>query len=198
MKVALFYNKENVGDVLIMKSNDEVATSFKKFNDLVAIYKNDELIGYNLFNISSKFNNLKNGINYHPSFELINYLNLLIKENNLEEIEIIEPNFRVGLVKECIDIEGTHLHLCKVDIKDEVLQIVCGAKNVKEGVLVVVAMIGTVMNDGSMINKGQLKGYDSYGMLCSKRELNIPTEEVRGLYLLDESEYKVGDKFKVN
>ena len=34
MKVALFYNKENVGDVLIMKSNDEVATSFKKFNDL--------------------------------------------------------------------------------------------------------------------------------------------------------------------
>ena len=37
MKVALFYNKENVGDVLIMKSNDEIATSFKKFNDLVAI-----------------------------------------------------------------------------------------------------------------------------------------------------------------
>ena len=29
MKVALFYNKENVGDVLIMKSNDEIATSFK-------------------------------------------------------------------------------------------------------------------------------------------------------------------------
>ena len=103
MKVALFYNKENVGDVLIMKSNDEVATSFKKFNDLVAIYKNDKLIGYNLFNISNKFNDLKNGINYHPSIELVNYINSLIKENNLEEIEIIEPNFRVGLVEECID-----------------------------------------------------------------------------------------------
>ena len=198
MKVALFYNKENVGDVLIMKSNDEVATSFKKFNDLVAIYKNDKLIGYNLFNISSIFNDLKNGINYHPSIELVNYINSLIKENNLEEIEIIEPNFKVGLVEECIDIEGTHLHLCKVNVKDEVLQIVCGAKNVEKGKLVVVAMIGTIMNDGSFINKGELKGYESFGMLCSKRELNIPTEEVRGLYLLDPNEYNVGDLFMVN
>ena len=107
-------------------------------------------------------------------------------------------NLVVGEVIECEDIEGTHLHLCKVDIKDEVLQIVCGAKNVEKGKLVVVAMIGTIMNDGSFINKGQLKGYDSYGMLCSKRELNIPTEEVRGLYLLDPNEYNVGDLFKVN
>lgn len=198
MKVALFYNKENVGDVLIMKSNDDIATSFKKYGDLVAIYKDDNLIGYNYFNISNKYSNLKNGINYHPEKELIELINLELKNNNLEEIEIIEPNFRVGLVKECEDIEGTHLHLCKVDIKDEELQIVCGAKNVKEGALVVVAMVGTIMNDGSFINKGQLKGYDSYGMLCSKRELNIPTEEVRGLLLLDSNEYKIGDKFFVN
>ena len=198
MKVALFYNKENVGDVLIMKSNDDIATSFKNYGDLVAIYKDDNLIGYNYFNISNKYSNLKNGINYHPEKELIELINLELKNNNLEEIEIIEPNFRVGLVKECEDIEGTHLHLCKVDIKDEELQIVCGAKNVKEGALVVVAMVGTIMNDGSFINKGQLKGYDSYGMLCSKRELNIPTEEVRGLLLLDSNEYKIGDKFFVN
>ena len=42
MKVALFYNKENIGDVLIMKSNDEIGTSIKKIDDLVVIYKNDE------------------------------------------------------------------------------------------------------------------------------------------------------------
>ena len=194
MKVALFYNSNNVGDVLIMKSNDLIPTSFKKFDDLVAIYHNEELIGYNFFNISKYNEVLKEGINYNPSISLVNLINNKIKENNLEEIEIIEPNFRVGLVKECEDIEGTHLHLCKVDIKDEVLQIVCGAKNVEEGKLVVVAMIGTIMNDGSFINKGQLKGYDSYGMLCSKRELNIPTEEVRGLYLLDDS-YEIGQDF---
>jgi tRNA-binding protein len=198
MKVALFYNKENIGDVLIMKSNDEIGTSIKKIDDLVVIYKNDEIIGYNYFNISHYFNDLKLGINYHPSNELISFINNKIKENNLEEIEIIEPNFRVGLVEECIDIEGTHLHLCKVNVKEEVLQIVCGAKNVEKGKLVVVAMIGTIMNDGSFINKGELKGYESYGMLCSKRELNIPTEEVRGLYLLNEEEYKIGDLFNVN
>ena len=197
MKIALFYNKENVGDVLILKSNDEIPTTYKRFNDLVAIYNSDKLIGYNYFDASSLGFDLKNGINYHPSKELINKINLIIKENNLEEIEVIEPNFKVGLVKECEDIEGTHLHLCKVDIKDEVLQIVCGAKNVHEGALVVVAMVGTIMNDGSFINKGQLKGYDSYGMLCSKRELNIPTDEVRGLYLLDSNEYHIGDKFEI-
>ena len=197
MKVAFFYNKNNIGDVLIMKSNDLVATSFKKYGDLVAIYRNEELIGYNYFNISKSFNNLNNGINYHPEQELVNYINEKIRENNLEEIEIIEPNFRVGKVVECEDIEGTHLHLCKVDIKDEVLQIVCGAKNVEKDKLVVVAMIGTIMNDGSFINKGQLKGFDSYGMLCSKRELNIPTEEVRGLLLLNPNEYNIGDLFLV-
>ena len=198
MKVALFYNKENIGDVLIMKSNDEIGTSIKKIDDLVVIYKNDEIIGYNYFNISHYFNDLKLGINYHPSNELISFINNKIKENNLEEIEIIEPNFRVGKVIECEDIEGTHLHLCKVDIKSEVFQIVCGAKNVCKDSIVVVAMIGTIMNDGSFINKGELKGYESYGMLCSKRELNIPTEEVRGLYLLNEEEYKIGDLFNVN
>jgi len=197
MKVALFYNKENVGDVLIIKGSDKVATSYKKYNDLVVIYNEEDIIGYNLFNASSLDNNLVKGINYHPSSELINKINEILKDNNLEEIEVIEPNFRVGFVKECEDIEGTHLHLCKVDVKDEVLQIVCGAKNVKEGVLVVVAMIGTIMNDGTVISKGQLKGFDSYGMLCSKRELNIPTEEVRGLLLLDSNEYNIGDKFEV-
>ena len=198
MKVALFFNKENIGDVLIMKSNDEIGTSYKKFDDLVVIYKNEQIIGYNYFNISKYFNDLKNGINYHPSNELLTFINSKIKENDLEEIEIIEPNFRVGKVIECEDIEGTHLHLCKVDIKSEVLQIVCGAKNVSKDALVVVAMIGTVMNDGTVINKGELKGYESYGMLCSKRELNIPTEEVRGLLLLDSNEFNIGDKFNVN
>lgn len=198
MEVALFYNKDNIGDVLIIKSNDEIPTSIKKYDDLVALYKNEELIGYNLFNASSLTDELKNGINYHPSNKLINAINEKIKNYGLEEIELIKPNFKVGLVKECIDIEGTHLHLCKVDINSDVLQIVCGASNVKEGVLVVVAMLGTIMNDGTIIKKGQLKGYDSYGMLCSKRELNIPTEEVRGLYLLDANEYNVGDEFFVN
>ncbi len=195
MKVGFFYNQDNIGDVLIMKSNDEIGTSFKKFNDLVAIYKDEKLIGYNYFNVSNLTNELHSGINYNPSSELVKKINEIIKENNLEEIELIEPNFRVGLVKEMEDIDGTHLHLCQVDIDSEVLQIVCGANNVKKDALVVVAMIGTIMNDGSFINKGELKGYESYGMLCSRRELNIPSEEISGLYLLDPKEYKKGDKF---
>ena len=83
MKVALFYNKENVGDVLILKMNDEIPTSFKKCNDIVALYKNESLIGYNFFNISSYTNELVNGINYNPSNELIELINDKIRKNNL-------------------------------------------------------------------------------------------------------------------
>ena len=195
MKVALFYNKENVGDVLIMKSNDEIATSFKKFNDLVAIYKNDTLIGYNYFNISNSFEGLKNGINYNPSEELISFINSKIKENNLEEIEIIKPNFRVGLVEECEDIEGTHLHLCKVNIKDEVLQIVCGAPNVALNQIVVCACINAVMPNGLVIKPSSLRGVKSDGMLCSARELNLKdAPAVRGILVLDDS-YEIGSAF---
>ena len=163
--------------------------------ELVVIYKNDEIIGYNYFNISSYFNDLKLGINYHPSNELVSFINKKIKENNLEEIEIIEPNFRVGKVIECEDIEGTHLHLCKVDIKDEELQIVCGAANVSKDKLVVVALNDTMMMDGSVIRPGNLRGIASNGMCCSKRELGLTKDPARvGIILLDES-YSVGEDF---
>ena len=50
------------------------------------------------------------------------------------------------------------------------------------------------MKDSTLIKEGILKGYKSYGMLCSKRELGIPCEEVRGLYLLDDT-YTIGQDF---
>ena len=104
-------------------------------------------------------------------------------------------NLTIGKVLECVDHpESDHLHVCKVDVGDEILQIVCGAKNVCQGAKVVVAMIGCLMPDSTLIKEGTLKGYKSYGMLCSKRELGIPCEEVRGLYLLDDS-YEVGQDF---
>ena len=118
-------------------------------------------------------------------------------------------NVVVGLVEECEPIPETHLHVCKVNVGEaESLQICCGADNVKAGGKFPVALVGASVYmtakdhktiEGVMkIKKGKLRGYESFGMLCSKRELNIPTEEVRGLYLLDPNEYNVGDLFMVN
>ena len=46
--------------------------------------------------------------------------------------------------------------------------------NVEAGQKVVVAKIGAVMPSGMLIKEGNLRGVESYGMLCSARELAIP------------------------
>ncbi|MBN2017138.1 MAG: phenylalanine--tRNA ligase subunit beta [Candidatus Cloacimonetes bacterium] len=65
------------------------------------------------------------------------------------------------------------LHLCSVEVgKDDPLSIICGAPNVVEGILVPVAMIGAKLGDFE-IKKAKLRGVESYGMICSERELGI-------------------------
>lgn len=83
----------------------------------------------------------------------------------------------VGRVLTCRAHENSdHLHVCTVDVgQDEPLQIVCGAPNVKEGLLVPVALIGAELSGGT-IKKGKLRGVDSEGMLCSGPEIGVPTE----------------------
>ena len=90
----------------------------------------------------------------------------------------------VGLVEECEPIPETHLHLCKVNVgAEELLQICCGADNVRAGKKFPVAMVGAqvyatakdhVTIEGVMtIKKGKLRGYLSQGMLCSGVELGL-------------------------
>ncbi len=97
----------------------------------------------------------------------------------------------VGEVKECEAIEGTHLHVCKVDCgRHGELQICCGADNVAVGIKAPVALIGAtvyatakdhVTVEGVMtIKKGKLRGVESYGMLCSGVELGVNGDMFEG------------------
>lgn len=84
-------------------------------------------------------------------------------------------NVVVGKVLSCVDHENSdHLHVCMVDVGSETLQIVCGAPNVKSDIFVAVALVGAELPGGIKIKKGKLRGVDSYGMLCSSTELEIP------------------------
>lgn len=84
-----------------------------------------------------------------------------------------------------------HLHICTVDAgTGEILQIVCGAPNVVPGILVPVAVIGSKIGPNVM-QPAKLRGVDSYGMLCSGKELGLtdadyPSSEVNGLLILQE------------
>ena len=89
-------------------------------------------------------------------------------------------NVVAGKVLTCEDHpDSDHLHVCTVDAgTGEVLQIVCGAPNVKAGIIVPTALVGATLPDGK-IKKGKLRGVESFGMLCSHDELGI-TEDMLG------------------
>jgi phenylalanyl-tRNA synthetase beta chain len=60
--------------------------------------------------------------------------------------------------------------------KDEKLQVVCGAPNVRAGMKVALAPIGAVLPGNFKIKQAQIRGVDSYGMLCSEKELGLSDE----------------------
>ena len=108
----------------------------------------------------------------------------------VEEVAPVAPAFSgivVARVLTCVDHENSdHLHVCTVDVGDaEPVQIVCGAPNVRAGVLVPCAKIGAVLPGDFKIKKAKMRGVESFGMLCSARELGI-TEDHSGLWILPE------------
>ncbi|MBR1585489.1 MAG: phenylalanine--tRNA ligase subunit beta [Clostridia bacterium] len=123
-------------------------------------------------------------------------------------VEGVEPlgaeleNVVVGKVLTVRDHENSdHLHVCTVDVGEgEPLQIVCGAPNVTEGILVPVAKIGAKLPGGVTIKKGKLRGVESQGMLCSGPEIGVPVElypsvGTAGLLIFQE-DYPLGSDVK--
>ena len=199
MKVA--YNKEHVGDVLLVQLATEaiVKTKMERVGDFVILKEEatDEVKAFNLFN-ASKYVELDVQGNVEVTPELVEKVEAAMKENNVElSLEVdFTPKFVVGYV----ELKEKHpdadkLSVCKVNVGEETLQIVCGAPNVEAGQKVVVAKIGAVMPSGLLIKAGNLRGVDSFGMLCSARELAIPgAPEVKGILVLEE-DAEVGAPF---
>ena len=104
----------------------------------------------------------------------------------------------VGEVLECVDHpDSDHLHVCKVNVGDEVLQIVCGAPNVRKGLKVIVALEGAVLPGDFKITKSLKRGVESAGMLCSLAELGLDNKfltdaDKEGIHELPENA-KIGE-----
>ncbi|MBP9673551.1 MAG: hypothetical protein KBD63_00490 [Bacteriovoracaceae bacterium] len=68
------------------------------------------------------------------------------------------------------------LKICEVFNGTENYQIVCGASNVREGMLTILAPVGSTLPSGTNIGKATLRGVESEGMLCSPKELGLSDE----------------------
>ncbi|MCK4442562.1 MAG: phenylalanine--tRNA ligase subunit beta, partial [Sulfurovaceae bacterium] len=82
------------------------------------------------------------------------------------------------------------LNVCRIDIGDTTLQIVCGASNVLNARYVAVATIGAKLGDNFEIKPTTLRGVESEGMVCSSTELGLP-DTGDGIIILDDSIGKI-------
>jgi len=99
-------------------------------------------------------------------------------------------NFTGVVVAEVLAVDAhpdaDKLHVCRVNDGSSVLQVVCGAANVRSGMKVPFARIGAVLDKEFTIKKAKLRGVESHGMLCSATELGM-AEESDGLLELPAS-----------
>ena len=104
------------------------------------------------------------------------------------EVESIEKqgdnlvNVVVAQIKAIAPHENSdHLQICQMDIgKDELVQIVTGAQNIKVGDLVPAALNDSYLPCGAHIVSGKLRGVESNGMLCSGEELCLTESDYEG------------------
>jgi len=129
------------------------------------------------------FNWLKQYINFNLSPEETgNYLtNCGLEVESVERFETVKGGLRGIVIGEVLTCEphpdSDHLHVTKVNIGSSTpLNIVCGAPNIRTGLKVAVATIGTELYEGEKsftIKKSKIRGAASEGMICSEKELQL-------------------------
>jgi phenylalanyl-tRNA synthetase beta chain len=124
--------------------------------------------------------------------------------SKVEAVDILGQGIELVVVGQILAVEA-HPHadklvVCTVDVGEQVLTIVTGAKNVAPGQRVPVALPGATLDGGVNIGVSDLRGVESSGMLCSPGELGMNTslmskEDIDGIYIIKE-DVKVGSDGK--
>ncbi|MGT2722464.1 YtpR family tRNA-binding protein [Streptococcus porcinus] len=196
------YNKEQVGDVLmvILEDTKPIKRQVERKGKVARVFAQEDgrTLAWNIFQVSTLFAVKGNGQVFLSESDINNLNAELAKEGFSEELTAgQEPVFVVGQIKEMVaHPDSDHLNICQVAIgSDKSVQIVAGAPNAAVDLKTIVALPGAMMPSGSLIFPGKLRGVDSYGMMCSPRELALPNApQKRGIIELDQSAL-VGEAF---
>lgn len=199
------YNKEHVGDVLFIIVNDdkgqENMVERKGQVARIRVAEDEPVVAWNIFDASSVLGEITGAGQVELTDAQIDKLNQLLKEAGFTETLTSdkEPKIVVGFVKACKKHpDSDHLSITQTEVDHgEVLQIVCGAPNIKAGQKVVVAKPGAMMPDGLMIWPGVLRGVESFGMICSASELRLPNAPTKKGILELPFDAVIGEAFAV-
>lgn len=108
-------------------------------------------------------------------------------EVDRHEVIRVADGVVVGFVEKCEKHpDADKLNVCQVNVGNEIRQIVCGASNVREGIHIALATVGAELPGGLKIKEAKLRGVDSHGMICSSKEIGLPSMG-EGIMILDPS-----------
>ena len=197
------YNNTAFDDLLVVLLENSVVENqnFERKGDITQLTdkKSGNVVGYNFFK-ATQWLTLDASGPVTLSEEQVAKLNDAISAAGFEGNLVADtsPKFVVGYVKECVPHEDSdHLSVTQTEVDNgEVLQIVCGAKNIAQGQKVVVAKPGAVMPDGLVIWPGALRGETSNGMITSARELGIDAADAQSGIMVLEDDAEVGAAFQ--
>ena len=171
--VRIYKNSKMFTYVIMVEIKDKKVESVSKENNIVQLFNNGEILGFNIFD-ESLFSSYADGFIY-PEAKVLSELNAYLKENNLDYNFTYNKRdyLQVAEVLEVNKVEGSdNLSLCKVLVKDQEYSMICGASNVKVGMKTIAALDNALLSDGSKITSGEVLGVYSQGMLCSLKELD--------------------------
>ncbi len=105
----------------------------------------------------------------------------------VDAMETLGADLDAVIVARLVSVEphpdADRLTVCQVDDGREIVPVVCGARNHKQGDLVALAQVGSVLPGDFKIKKSKIRGQVSQGMLCSEKELGL-AEESEGIMIL--------------
>lgn len=190
---AIYYSYKEIGDVvIILFDNAENATSSIRKNRVSVIYHNDEIIGYNIFDIKDIIKIKSEGMIYFPSNVLVSIINSVLQNEKLETLEYkTSSGYLIAQVDEIKGIDNEK-SLLSLSIGNDIFHSVVKNCSLKNGDKVVIVQEGTFLNNGEMFKETNFENIKINAHVCTGVELGITN--IDGILSLD-NDSVIGDDF---
>ena len=190
---AIYYSYKEIGDVvIILFDNAKNATSTIRKNRVSVIYHDNEIIGYNIFDIKDIIKIKSEGMIYFPSNVLVSIINSVLQNEKLETLEYkTSSGYLIAQVDEIKGIDNEK-SLLSLSIGNDIFHSVVKNCSLKNGDKVVIVQEGTFLNNGEMFKETNYENIKINAHVCTGVELGITN--IDGILSLD-NDSVIGDDF---
>lgn len=173
---AMYYSYKTMGDVIIVIFDDKPATRSEKKGRVVVIYNNDDIVGYNIFNVKDIVKIKNEGIIYYPSRELLSVINSILINEGVQPLEEKEDSGYITAEVKSLKQINDEKTLVELD-GNGILHAVIKNQTLSVGDKVVVAKVDTRLADGTLVKETNMDDVIINAHICTNLELGINEEE---------------------